>query len=134
MLVPFSVISCLAAWIHFKCANLKYCLIEHAPVQETCVAGKCGLRYLALREKVELDSIPGMVFCPCCQLRTLSDPASPVVMCDSCHFPFCRTCRQTWHGPGACPSMGKVKNTPTRVWHIVELVLCFIAHRRRWRE
>lgn len=63
-----------------------------------------------MREKVELDAIPGMVFCPRCKSRTLSDPKSNVVMCDNiqCGFPFCKTCQQTWHGPGPCAVLDKV--------------------------
>ena len=63
-----------------------------------------------MREKIELDSIPGMVFCPRCKNRTLSDPSSNAVMCDNteCGFPFCKICQQTWHGPGPCPALDKV--------------------------
>ncbi len=68
------------------------------------------IRYIMLRENVELNSIPGMVFCPRCKFRTVSDPESTVVMCDNdaCRFPFCKTCRQTWHGPIPCPALAKV--------------------------
>ena len=68
----------------------------------------CSYRFVALRETVELDSLPGMVFCPRCKQRTVSDPDSKVAMCNTCQFPFCKTCRQTWHGPGKCPVLKNV--------------------------
>ena len=68
------------------------------------------LRYVKFRDEVELDSIPGMVFCPRCKSRILSEPDSQVVVCDNeqCRFPFCRICQQTWHGLGPCPALDKV--------------------------
>ena len=67
-------------------------------------------RYVHLREEVHLDSIPGMVFCPrsICGARVVSEPQSDLAVCNECNFPFCKICRQTWHGIESCPALSKV--------------------------
>ena len=67
-------------------------------------------RYVHLRDEVQLDSVPGMVFCPrtSCGSRVISEPDSNLAVCPQCAFPFCKLCRQTWHGPGICPALEKV--------------------------
>ena len=67
-------------------------------------------RYVHLRNEVQLDSVPGMVFCPrtSCGSRVISELDSNLAMCPQCTFPFCKLCRQTWHGPGICPALEKV--------------------------
>ena len=68
-------------------------------------------RFLSLRQQVELDSIPGMVFCPrtTCGFRIISEPDSDLAVCQTCGFPFCKQCRQTWHGIESCPVFEKVR-------------------------
>ena len=60
---------------------------------------------------MELDSIPGMVFCPrtTCGSRIISEPDSDLAVCQTCGFPFCKQCRQTWHGIESCPVFEKVR-------------------------
>ena len=68
-------------------------------------------RYIELKDKANLDAVPGVVFCPRpqCVARIFSDVDSNLVQCDSCGFPFCKLCNQTWHGPGPCPTIEKVQ-------------------------
>ena len=68
-------------------------------------------RYVELKDKANLDAVPGVVFCPRpqCASRIFSDVDSNLVQCDSCGFPFCKLCNQTWHGPGPCPTIEKVQ-------------------------
>ena len=68
-------------------------------------------RYIELKDKANLDAVPGVVFCPRpqCASRIFSDVDSNLVQCDSCGFPFCKLCNQTWHGPGLCPTIEKVQ-------------------------
>ena len=75
-------------------------------------------RYVHLHNEVQLDSIPGMVFCPrtSCGSRVLSEPDSDLAMCPQCAFPFCKLCRQTWHGPGICPALEKVGIPNHTLW------------------
>jgi E3 ubiquitin-protein ligase RNF14 len=77
------------------------------PLLEALLSPDLLKRYLRLQEEVELDSIPGMVFCPrpMCRSRVVSEPDSDLAMCTECGFPFCKICKQTWHGPGVCPSL-----------------------------
>ncbi len=69
-------------------------------------------RYIELKDKANLDAVPGVVFCPRpqCASRIFADVDSNLVQCDSCGFPFCKLCNQTWHGPGPCPTIEKVQN------------------------
>eukprot|EP00731_Ephydatia_muelleri_P027869 Em0019g742a len=63
-------------------------------------------RYAHLIEESQLDSIPGMVYCPRprCNKRTVSDPKESLAVCSSCSLPFCKLCRQVYHGTGPCPA------------------------------
>lgn len=82
-------------------------------------------RYVHLRNEVQLDSVPGMVFCPrtSCGSRVISEPDSNLAMCPKCAFPFCKLCRQTWHGPGICPALEKV--------NIPYPYICYVL--KKWR-
>ena len=54
-----------------------------------------------------------MVFCPRlkCGTRVISEQDSNLAQCTQCGFPFCKLCKQTWHGPGTCPAIEKVHPT-----------------------
>ena len=75
-----------------------------------CVSLDFYCRYDHLRNEVQLDSVPGMVFCPrtLCGSRVASEPDSDLAVCAECGFPFCKLCKQTWHGAGPCPALVKV--------------------------
>ena len=66
----------------------------------------CLCRYTHLIEESQLDSIPGMVYCPRpgCNKRTVSDPKESLAVCSSCSLPFCKLCRQVYHGMAPCPA------------------------------
>ena len=68
-------------------------------------------RYLKFREQIQFESLPGLVYCPraACNAMVTSDPASQLAVCDSCGFPFCKECRQTWHGVERCSVFDKVR-------------------------
>lgn len=69
------------------------------------------LRYERLLDEYNLDVIPGMVFCPRpkCNTRIASDPQDQLAMCSSCQYPFCKLCRQLWHGDTTvCPATVQV--------------------------
>ena len=68
-------------------------------------------RYTHLVEESQLDSIPGMVYCPRpgCNKRTVSDPKENLAVCSVCDLPFCKLCRQVYHGMGPCPARKKVQ-------------------------
>ncbi|KAL5463215.1 hypothetical protein EMCRGX_G032094 [Ephydatia muelleri] len=72
-------------------------------------------RYAHLIEESQLDSIPGMVYCPRprCNKRTVSDPKESLAVCSSCSLPFCKLCRQVYHGTGPCPALQKVMDLPS---------------------
>ena len=68
-------------------------------------------RYERLLDEYSLDVIPGMVFCPRpkCNARVASDPQDQVAVCSNCRYPFCKLCRQLWHGDTTvCPATVKV--------------------------
>ena len=75
-----------------------------------CDPGPPFCRYTHLIEESQLDSIPGMVYCPRpgCNKRTVSDPKESLAVCSSCSLPFCKLCRQVYHGTGPCPALQKV--------------------------
>ncbi len=99
---------------HCGCAWRYVCRSKtpHVPTHKLSIFTCTIFRYVMMRDKIELDSIPGMVFCPRCKSRTLSDPSSKVAVCDNldCGFPFCKVCQLTWHGPGKCPALDKVRS------------------------
>ena len=68
-------------------------------------------RYERLLDEYSLDVIPGMVFCPRpkCNARVASDPQDRVAVCSNCQYPFCKLCRQLWHGDTTvCPATVQV--------------------------
>ena len=85
-------------------------------------------RYVELKDKANLDAVPGVVFCPRpqCASRIFSDVDSNLVQCDSCGFPFCKLCNQTWHGPGPCPTIEKVQIVIQTLFFNCFLVLCVV--------
>ena len=68
-------------------------------------------RYLKFRDQIQFESLPGLVYCSraACNAMVTSDPASQLAVCDSCGFPFCKECRQTWHGVERCTVFDKVR-------------------------
>ena len=73
---------------------------------------------------MQLNLIPGMVYCPrtVCNSYIISDPDSDLAVCDTCGFPFCKLCRQTWHGLGRCTVFDKIKaRTPfsSKFWRVI---------------
>jgi len=71
----------------------------------------CYNRYEKLLEEHGWDTIPGMVFCPRpkCNSRVVSNPQEKLAVCAACQYPFCKTCRQLWHGDTAvCPANAPV--------------------------
>ena len=79
-----------------------------ANVRETASDHTC--RYTHLCSEAQLDSIPGMVYCPRpgCGARVVSEPDTSLAVCPQCGFPFCKLCQLTYHGPGPCPAFLKV--------------------------
>ena len=72
-----------------------------------CTINMCYIRYEKLLEEHSWDAIPGMVFCPRpkCNSRVVSNPQEKLAICAACQYPFCKTCRQLWHGDTAvCPA------------------------------
>ena len=82
-------------------------------------------RYLQLQSDLELDCIPGMVYCPRagCGARVGSDPSSDVAICQQCSFPFCKLCKQTWHGIESCSTLEKVSYSYRLVCEVSAIAL-----------
>ena len=84
-------------------------------------------RYTHLVKESQLDSIPGMVYCPRpgCNKRTVSDPKDNLAVCSACDLPFCKLCRQVYHGMGPCPALQKVSSC--HGFNPLSLTVMFIA-------
>jgi E3 ubiquitin-protein ligase RNF14 len=69
-------------------------------------------KYIKMRDEVHLDLIPGMVYCPrsTCRSRIASEPQSDLAICSICQFPFCKLCRQTWHGIEPCHILSQIND------------------------